>query len=94
MAFHNINWTAIPMTAGTYTLAELGNGLTGSTVHQVFCASAGTVSITAMGGGVFSWTATGGQKIDVVCANIVVSSGTFIGFKTSFQPNYVQSLRM
>ncbi len=94
MAFHNINWTALPMTVGTYTLAQLGDGQTGSTVHQIFCTSNGTATITAMGGGTFTWAATAGQKVDVVCANVVVASGNFVGFKASFQPNYVQSLRM
>ena len=94
MAFHNTNWTVVPMPAGTYTLNELGNGLTSTTVHQVFCISAGTVSITAMGGGSFTWAATAGQKVDVVPSTVIVSSGGFIGFKASFQPNYVQSLRV
>lgn len=93
MAFHNTNWTALPMTTGTYTLAELGDGLTGSTVHQIFCTSNGTATISAMGGGTFTWAATAGQKIDVVCAKVVVASGGFVGFKASFQPNYIQSLR-
>lgn len=94
MAFHNTNWTALPMPAGTYTLAEFGDGLTGSTVHQIFCTTSGTAIISAMGGGTFTWAATAGQKIDVVCGRVVVSSGVFVGFKTSFQPNYVQSLRV
>ncbi len=93
MAFHNTNWTAVPMTAGTYTIADLGNGVSASTVHQIFCTGAGTVTISAMGGGTFTWAATAGQKVDVVCANVVVASGTFVGFKAAFQPNYIQSLR-
>jgi len=92
MAFHNTNWTAVPLPAGTYTANDLGNGLSGSTVHQVFCTTGGAVTITAMGGGEFTWTATAGQKVDVVASKIVVASGTFVGFKTSFQPNYRQQV--
>jgi len=88
MAFHNTNWTAVPMTTGTYNIGDLGNGLTASTVHQVFCTTSGTVTITAMGGGKFTWSATAGQKVDVVCANIVVTSGEFVGFKENYQQNY------
>lgn len=94
MAFHNTNWTALPMPAGTYTLGDLGNGLTASTVHQVFCAAAGTVTITAIGGGKFTWAATAGQKVDVVCANVVVSSGEFVGFKANYQANWNQQARI
>lgn len=93
MAFHNINWTAVPMAVGTYTLNELGNGKTGTTVHQIFCTTGGAVTITAMGGGEFAWTATAGQKVDVVCAKVVVASGSFVGFKTSYQPNFNQQIR-
>jgi hypothetical protein len=93
MAFHNTNWASLPMTAGTYTVGDLGDGLTASTVHSVFCLSDGIINISAMGGGNFTWDAKSGNKIDVVCARIVVSSGSFVGFKTAFQPNYIQSLR-
>lgn len=92
MAFHNTNWTAVPLSAGTYTLNDLGNGLTGSTVHQVFCTTPGSVTITAMGGGEFTWAATAGQKVDVVASKIVVANGSFVGFKTSYQPNYRQQI--
>lgn len=92
MAFHNTNWIAVPMSAGTYMLGNLGNGISASTVHEIFCTGNGSITITAMGGGTFTWTATSGQKVSVVCANVVVSSGTFVGFKANFQPNYAQSL--
>jgi len=92
MAFHNANYKALTMTTGTYGIDVLGNGISASTVHQVFCAVAGSVTITAMGGGEFTWAATSGQKVDVVASKIVVNSGTFVGFKSHFQPNYMQSL--
>ena len=87
MAFHNTNWQAITMTAGTYDLNILGNGLTASTVHEIFCTSDGTVTISAIGGGTFSWMATAGQNVKVVVSKVVVSTGTFVGFRTDFQPN-------
>jgi len=92
MAFHNTNWTAVPLPVGTYTLNDLGNGLTGSTVHQVFCTTGGAVTITAMGGGEFTWTAVAGQKVDVVAAKIVVANGSFVGFKANYTPNYRQQV--
>lgn len=90
MAFHNVNWTAVNLPVGTYEIGDLGNGLSASTVHQIFCLTGGAITISAMGGGTFSWTATAGQKIDVVTARCVVASGSFVGFKSSYQPSYGQ----
>ena len=87
MAFHNTNWTAVPLTIGTYTLNELGDGLSGSSVHEIFCTSGGTITITAAGGGEFTWTATSGQKVNVVTSKIVVNDGIFVGFKINYQSN-------
>lgn len=92
MAFHNTNWTAVNMPAGTYTLADLGNGLTASTVHEVFCTTGGSVTITAMGGGTFTWAATSGQSVKVVASRIVVGSGVFVGFKASHSAQNGQRL--
>lgn len=94
MAFHNTNWQAITMTAGTYNLDVLGNGLTASTVHEVFCTIDGSVTITAMGGGTFPWTATTGQNVKVMASKIIVSGGTFVGFRTHYQPGWNQQARM
>lgn len=93
MAFHNTNWTAVNLTAGTYEMGDLGDGLSASTVHQIFCITGGTIQIFAKGGGNFTWTATAGQKVDVVVARCIVSSGSFVGFKAAYQPSYGQSLR-
>jgi len=92
MAFHNTNWTAVPLPVGTYTIGDLGNGLTGSTVHEVFCLSNGSAKITAIGGGVIDWTAIAGQNIKVVCSSIWVVSGNFVGFKANHQANYRQQV--
>jgi len=93
MAFHNANFKAINLPVGTYELSDLGNGISASTVHQIFCHSNGVSTITAIGGGTFTWTATTGQSIDVVTGRIVVSSGEFVGFKSSYQPNWNQQTR-
>jgi len=91
MAFHNTNYEAIPMPAGTYTLGDLGNGLTASTVHEIFCTTGGDITISAKGGGTFTWTAVAGQSVKVVVAHAVVAGGAaFVGFKTDFQANYNQ----
>lgn len=93
MAFHNANFKAINLPVGTYELSDLGNGVSASTVHQIFCLSNGSATITAIGGGTFTWTATAGQSIDVVTGKIVVGSGEFVGFKSSYQPNWNQQTR-
>ena len=88
MAIYNQNHKAIILAAGqSYNLAQLGNGITASTVHEVFCVSAGTISLTAIGGGTFTWGATAGQSIDIILGGCSVTSGQFVGFKTSYQPN-------
>ena len=92
MAFHNTNWTAINLPVGTYEIGDLGNNLTASTVHELFCLVDGNVDISAIGGGTFSWSATTGQKINVVIGRCVVNSGEFVGFKTAFQSNYRQQV--
>jgi hypothetical protein len=90
MAFHNTNWSAVPMPIGTYTTGDLGNGLSASTVHEVFCTADGVATITAMGGGTFTFTATAGQSVNVVVGNVVVASGSFVGFKAHYQQDYRQ----
>ena len=92
MAFHNTNWTAVNLPVGTYEMGELGNGITASTVHQIFCLTGGSITVSAIGGGTFTWTATAGQSMNVVVGRCVVASGAFVGFKPAFQPNYAQSL--
>jgi len=86
MAFHNINFAAVPMPAGTYngTGTTIGDNITASTIHEVFCLTAGDVTISALGGGTFTWSATAGQSVKVMCGQVVVSSGIFVGFKTAF----------
>lgn len=83
MGTFNTNYQVINLTAGaSYTLADLGDGYSASTIHQVFCVSAGTITMTALGGGTFTWAATGGQSINIILGGCSVTSGLFAGFKS------------
>jgi hypothetical protein len=86
MATFNTNYEAKILPAGSYTASTLGDGFSATTVHQVFCVSAGTISMTALGGGTFAWGATPGQSIDILLGSCIVSSGLFVGFKNQNQP--------
>ena len=81
---HKTNYKAIPLSSGTFTTAELGDGMTSPAVHVVYCLSDGNATITALGGGEFTWTATAGQFIDVEVGALTVNAGTFVGFKERF----------
>lgn len=81
------NYKVIPL-SGTMGPAELGDGVTASTVHRVYCISAGNVTINAAGGGTFTFTASAAnQYVDVVVGSLTVNAGTFIGFKSKFIPS-------
>ncbi len=82
MALYNQNFKAVNLLSGnTYTAGDLGNGLTASTVHQIFCLSDGSIKITAIGGGTFTWAASTSDYIDVIVGQCTVNSGEFVGFK-------------
>jgi len=80
MGLQSKNFTALNL-SGTMTTAQLGNGVTANTVHQIYCLSGGNISINAMGGGSFIWSATTNTFLDIVPATLTVISGTFVGFK-------------
>ena len=83
MALYNQNYEAKVLTTGyTYTLGDLGNGLTSTTIHQVFCLSDGIINMTAFGGGNFTWSAATSESIDILLGNCTVISGQFVGFKS------------
>jgi hypothetical protein len=84
MAFHNTNYEMVPLTGGTYTLADLGNGLTASTVHEIYCISNGSIKVTALGGGVVTFPMTAGQSVRVMAGGATVVSGSFVGFRAKF----------
>ena len=84
MAFKNANYQIINITSGTYTLGQLGDGLSASTVHSVHCLTAGSITITAIGGGTATFPMTAGQSVDVLVGGCTVVSGTYVGFKAKY----------
>lgn len=91
MGLESKNYEAIALT-GTMGSNVLGNGISANTVHQIYCLAAGSITISAMGGGTFTWAATTNTSLDIVPSSVTVSSGTFIGFRTknsgiSYTPN-------
>lgn len=84
MAFHNVNYQMVPLTGGTYSLGQLGDGLTASTVHEIYCLTSGTITINAIGGGSSAFVMTAGQSVKVLTAGVTISSGTYVGFKAKF----------
>jgi len=94
MAFHNTNYEAVPMSAGTYNVGVLGNNMTASTVHEIYCLVNGSATITARGGGKFDWPATAGQSIKVMPSQVIVSSGSFVGFRAQLPTNWNRQARI
>jgi len=84
MAFHNVNFQMVPLPVGTYTAGVLGNNITASTVHEIYCISSGSIIINAFGGGTATFAMTAGQSVKVMVGSCTVSSGSFVGFKTQF----------
>ena len=84
MAFHNVNFQMIPLPVGTYATGDLGNNITGATVHEIYCTTAGSITITAYGGGTATFAMTAGQSVKVMVGACTVTSGAFVGFKTQF----------
>jgi hypothetical protein len=81
------NYTVIPL-SGTMGSDILGDGISGSSVHRVYCLAAGNVTIKAAGGGSFTFTATNpNEYVDVVVESLTVNAGTFIGFKAKYNPH-------
>ena len=81
MATYNANYEIISLTSGTYGPDVLGNGLTATTVHQIYCLTAGSITITGQGGGTVIVPMLAGQSIDCMVRQVVVSSGTYAGFR-------------
>lgn len=87
MAISNSNYKIVNLPTGTYTASELGDGISASTVHQVFCVTGGSIKVSAIGGGSFTWTATAGQSLDIFLSGCIVNSGEFAGFKAPSNSN-------
>lgn len=86
------NYEAVLLSGSSNTFSySTASPPTGSTIHQLFCLSSGSINITALGGGSFIWSASAGQSIDVVVGSVTVTSGVFVGFKVKFFPSQYAS---
>lgn len=83
MASHVANFSIVQFSNGINGPEVCGNGITASTIHEVYCTTNGSVSITAFGGGNMTVTLTAGQSVRVLCSTVTVNSGTFVGFRAS-----------
>jgi len=92
MALYNQNYKAINLLSGnTYTENDLGNGLTGSCTHQLFCLASGAIHVTAKGGGSYIWSASTSEFMDILIGSCTVDSGIFVGFKSQYSPGQLPS---
>jgi hypothetical protein len=82
MATFNTNYGFVNLTSGTYGVDVLGDNLTAATVHQIYCLTSGSITISASGDGKATVPMTSGQSIDCMVREVTVNSGTFIGFRT------------
>lgn len=83
--FANYEAVALSGTQTHSTGKETGL-ISASTIHEVFCISAGTITITPVKGPSFAWPATGGQSMRVMVWRTVVNSGGFIAFRSKYVP--------
>jgi hypothetical protein len=81
MATFNTNYEIVNFTSGTYGVDVLGDNLTASTVHEIYCLTSGSVTISASGGGQATIPMTSGQSLNCMLRQVTVNSGTYIGFR-------------
>lgn len=72
------NYEIIPLVLGNNSFPVVDNI---NSIHEVYCISAGAVTITAEGGGTATFTLGVNQSINIVTRKINVVSGSFIGFR-------------
>lgn len=82
MATFNTNYGIVNLTSGTYGPDILGNNLTATTVHEIYCLTSGSITISATGGGQATIPMTSGQSINCMVRQVTVNSGTYIGFRS------------
>lgn len=85
MAFHNTNYEIVELSSGANGPDVCGDGFSAATIHQVYCVSDGSVTISALGGGSMTVALTTGDKVDVLANSVNVGSGTFVGFRVKAQ---------
>ena len=93
MAIKDANYQILTLTGGTYNTAQLGNGYTATTVHQIFCLTSGNITITALGGGTATFTLTPGQYVDVLVGSCTVNSGTYAAFRAKFNNSNISKIQ-
>ena len=80
MATISSNYKVVAL-SGTMDQGVLGDGMSASTIHRIYCTGAGNITIFPFEGPSFIWTtAAANEFIDVVVKKIIVNAGTFIGF--------------
>lgn len=82
--FANYEVVSLSGTQTHFTGRETGN-ITATTIHQIYCLSAGNIIITPLKGATFTWAATTNASIDVLTKSTTVSSGSFIAFRSKLQ---------
>ena len=77
------NYQAVILTGGTtYSANTLGNGATATTLNRFYCVSAGTMTMTLIGGGTFTTAPmTPGQEFYALPCLLKINSGSFVGFR-------------
>ncbi len=60
--------------------------ISATTIHQIYCLSAGAIIITPMKGPAFTWNASINTSMDVLVKATTVSSGSFIAFRSKLDP--------
>jgi len=84
------NFQIITLSGTMNLITDYGyGGTSGSSVHQIYCLTSGSIIIGAIGGGSSTFPMTGGQTVDVLASTITVSSGTFVGFRSKSQNSYL-----
>ncbi len=85
----NANYQIIPI-SGTMNFSDLGYASpSGTSIHQVYCLSSGSITIGAIGGGSATVSMTSGQTINCLLSYASVSGGTFIGFRAKPMLSYL-----
>ncbi len=71
----------------SHTTGKENGYVTASTIHEIYCLSAGAIIITPLKGAPFTWNATTNASLNVLVKATTVSSGTFIGFRGKLNMN-------
>ena len=89
MGNFNANFELINIPAGTTNFVAMGySSPSGSSIHQIYCLTAGSITVGAIGGGIATVPMTAGQTIDILLSQTTVVSGTYIGFRSRSNMSY------